>query len=297
MFRACRTAAIATTVALLALSPATRHTAMGASTTPSTGSASMVSHARSSAMSAMTAKTSATPTAVGPRTYYLALGDSLAFGYQPDLQFYQGYADDFYAQLLPFGTLSLINMACPGETSTTFISGGCPYSFLRKYPYQGAQLAAALAFIASHPGQVSPVTLDIGANDLLPLIDTTHCTIASSYRQVLAAADANIRSVLAQLGAALRGSGDLFMMNYYFPYQNLCPNLVPVIRQLNAHLAADAAAYTVPLARVFGAFGGPGTPNPHLCSYTWMCSPFQDIHATSAGYAVIARAFEQTAGY
>jgi hypothetical protein len=30
---------------------------------------------------------------------------------------------------------------------------------------------------------------------------------------------------------------------------------------------------------------------------TWMCSRFQDIHATTLGYAVITRAVEQLAGY
>ena len=51
------------------------------------------------------------------------------------------------------------------------------------------------------------------------------------------------------------------------------------------------------MADVFTAFGGPATPNPTICSYTWMCSFFHDIHATDRGYAVIAGAFEATTGY
>src|SRR5439155_2234658 len=34
---------------------------------------------------------------VGPKQHYLALGDSLAFGYQPDLNFDDGYVDDFFS--------------------------------------------------------------------------------------------------------------------------------------------------------------------------------------------------------
>jgi hypothetical protein len=45
---------------------------------------------------------------------------------------------------------------------------------------------------------------------------------------------------------------------------------------------------------VFTAFGGPGVPNPNICTYTWMCTapPLgPDIHATDLGYRVIADTF------
>jgi len=38
-------------------------------------------------------------TLVGPKQHYLALGDSLAFGYQPDLNFTSGYVDDYYSHM------------------------------------------------------------------------------------------------------------------------------------------------------------------------------------------------------
>lgn len=253
-------------LALSALVPATRHTAVASST-------------------------------VGPKAYYLALGDSLAFGFQISLQFFRGYADDFYADLKTKGTTNYVNMGCGGETSVTFVNGGCPFAIIRKVQYHGPQLAAALAFIRQHPGQVSPVTFDIGANDVLPLINTGNCTVSSNITSTLATVDANIVSSLTQLKAALNGTGDLFMMNYYDPYQNICPNLVPDAQILNSHIAADAARFNVPVADVFSAFGGAATPNPNICAYTWMCSQFQDIHATTLGYAVIAHTFEQLAGY
>ncbi len=85
-------------------------------------------------------------------------------------------------------------------------------------------------------------------------------------------------------------------MNYYYPYQNICPNTVPYVQLINQHIANDISGYGL-LVDVFSAFGGAGVPNPNICPYTWMCSLFHDIHATDAGYRVIASAFENTVGY
>jgi lysophospholipase L1-like esterase len=247
-------------------------------------------------------------TSVGPRTFYLALGDSLAWGYQPNLDIVQGYAEDLYLHLLrrgtffhlpPRGTFFEINMACSGETATTFITGGCPFAHFKKYPYAGPQLAAALTFIRQHRGQVSPVTIDIGANDLLPLVNASTCAVPAQdvITQTLATFDANFSSILAQLSEALQGTGDLVTMNYYFPYQNQCPNLLPNVELFNQHLASDAQQNGVPVVDVFSAFGGATVPNAKLCGYTWICKRYHDIHATTQGHAVIAAAFEATLGY
>ena len=238
---------------------------------------------------------------VGPKKYYLALGDSLAYGFQPDLDFNDGYADDFYANLKTHGTTSLANMGCPGETSTTMIKGGCKFSVLRKYFYLGPQLSAAVKYLKNRPGLVSPVTLDMGANDLLPDINTSNCTISSNFSNDLATLDANLTgTILPQLQSAMtvngHVTGDLILMNYYDPYQNICPNTVPYIQTINSHLASDMHGFGS-IVDVFTAFGGSGVPNHNICTYTWMCSIFTDIHATTKGYSVIATTFENGAGY
>lgn len=240
---------------------------------------------------------------VGPKHYYLALGDSLAFGFQPDLNFDHGYSDYFAANLAHYGDSHYANMACPGETSTTMINGDCPYPFLRKYPYLGSQLTAAVNFIQRHAGQVSPVTLDIGANDVLGNIDTSNCTInVDGFNAALATVDTNLtQTILPEIHNALvvngQVTGDFVMMNYYDPYQNICPNTVPYAEELNQHLANDASGFGVTVVDVFTAFGGATTPNKHICSYTWMCSIFQDIHGTDRGYSVMATTFENGVGY
>lgn len=237
---------------------------------------------------------------VGPKKYYLALGDSLAFGYQPDLNFDDGYVNDFYANLKAHGVSSDANMGCPGETSVTFLTGWCPVPLLRKYPYLGSQLNAAIRYLHYHVGQVSPVTLDIGGNDVLPDINTSNCSVNSSKLNAdLATVDANLTHViLPALHTALtvngHVTGDLLLMNYYNAYQNICPSVLPYLEMFNQHLANDVSRYGS-LIDVFDAFGG--TSQTHVCSYTWMCTIFKDFHAKDQGYSVIASAFEATTGY
>lgn len=240
---------------------------------------------------------------VGPKYYYLALGDSLAFGYQPNLNWSHGYAQQWYSNLQQHGAKSFTNYGCNGETSATFVNGGCPYSYFLHNYYSGSQLNAAVKFIKGHAGQVSPVSLDMGANDLLPDINASTCAVSASWTTDLANLDARMTgTILPQLTAALTGSngartGDLVMMNYYDPYQNQCPNTVSDVEQINQHLASDAAQFGVPVSDVFTAFGGAAVPDPNTCNYTWMCSSYKDIHATTTGYGVIAGAFEAGTGY
>lgn len=243
----------------------------------------------------------ATPTLVGPKSHYLAIGDSLAFGYQPDVNYTHGYSNYFYKDLQQHGTTTYDNLGCPGETTATMINGSCPYPLLRKYLYIGAQLPAAVKYLKKHAGQVSPITLDIGTNDLLADIDPSTCAISATWAADLAIVDTNLtQTILPQLNAALtvhgKRTGDLLLMNYYDPYQNICPNSVPYIQEINQHIAIDAVGYG-PVADVFRAFGGATTPNPNICNYTWMCSIFKNIHTSNAGYNVMANAFERAAGY
>lgn len=241
--------------------------------------------------------TPARAASVGPHAYYLALGDSLAFGYQPNGDWSHGYADDLYAHLQPTAT-HYTNLGCPGETTGSFINGGCPYWYIRHTFYLGSQLNAALSFIKNHAGQVSPVTIDIGANDVLPSINKSTCAVSSNWTTVLANFDTNFKSILYSLKGALAGKGDLVAMNYYDPYQNVCasnPAVMADLQTFNSHIASDAGLYAVPVADVFDAFGGATTSN--ICTYTWMCSSYSDIHATPLGYSVMAGAFESAEGY
>src|SRR6266545_3392538 len=99
----------------------------------------------------------------GQARYYLALGDSLAFGYQPTRVFDQGYVQQLYASLhAKQPHLVLDNLGCPGETSQTLVAGGrCPY------PGGASQLDTALAFLRAHRGKVHLITIAV---NLLPTV-------------------------------------------------------------------------------------------------------------------------------
>ncbi|HLX57508.1 MAG TPA: SGNH/GDSL hydrolase family protein [Ktedonobacteraceae bacterium] len=236
---------------------------------------------------------SASPHLVGPKQHYLALGDSLAFGYQPNGDFNHGYATDLFQALHSQGVQDFTNYACPSETSTSFISVGCPFAPAGT----PAQLTLALAYLQAHAGTVSPVTLDIGASEVLPNIDPTTCAInTTGFDTALDTLNANLRgTILPDLKAALTVSGqptgDLALMNYYDPYQNICPKTVPFVLRLNAVLTSDARAFGFSIVDVFGAFGGAPTPNPNICTYTWICSSYFDVHPNDQGYSVIASTF------
>ncbi|HEV2237289.1 MAG TPA: SGNH/GDSL hydrolase family protein [Ktedonobacterales bacterium] len=241
--------------------------------------------------------------AFGPH-YYMALGDSLTFGYQPNLDFSAGFADDLFNTLKPSGVTEAINYGCAGETTTTFIQGGCVARFLHHGSYTGAQLGAALAFLKNprNVGRVSPITLEIGSNDVIPDWDENACTAGPNTDADLATMDNNLtHTILPELTQALalpKGArvGDLHLLNYYNPFAKQCPTSAPFIHRLNDHLAADAAKFRVPVVDVYNAFGGDMGAAGNVCTLTWICSSSHDVHPMNAGYTQIARAVKLTLG-
>jgi lysophospholipase L1-like esterase len=240
--------------------------------------------------------------------YYLALGDSLAFGYQPTRVFDQGYVNQLYATLHAENPrLALTNLGCPGETSGSLRFGGvCPY------PGGASQLDTALAFLHAHPGRVRLITLDIGANDV------DGCVTASGIDQTciaqgLLAITVNVSAIVAQLRAAAPYA-TIVGLTYYDPTlaawlggpagQALARDSLPVIHRLNRLLSTLFAAGRFRVADVAGAFSTDdmttlvnGVPLDvvRICQWTWMCAPAPlgpDIHANQAGYGVIARAID-----
>jgi lysophospholipase L1-like esterase len=237
--------------------------------------------------------------------YYMALGDSLSFGYQPNLDFSSGFADDVFNDLHQVNVTNIVNYACAGESTTTMIRGGCVGKFLHHGSYSGAQEQAAIDFLndPAHAGSVSPITLELGSNDVLPDWDQTTCTATSTAETDLAKMDANLTetilpNLLAALGTgATAHTGDLHLLNYYNPFAKECPNSTPFIHELNDHLQADAAKFRIAVVDVYNAFGGDNAMASHICDYTWICNTqFHDVHPTNLGYRTIAKAVELALG-
>jgi lysophospholipase L1-like esterase len=261
----------------------------------------------------------------GPPTYYLALGDSLSQGVQPDaagasVETGQGYANQLYAMLRRGQpALQLVKLGCPGETTATMIHGGiCRY-------HGGSQLAAAVAFLNAHRGHVYLVTLDIGANDPedcgssgISLRTLTNC-IGTGIPDAVS----NLDTILARLRAAAGPDVRIVGMSYYLPALAEWRDGLPgqAIAWVSERLAAGYndlldrayAQSDVRVANVFGAFdtsdfgnrqtvAGVGTVPRNvalICQWTWECaSPPRgpNQHANQAGYAVIAQAFLTAAG-
>ena len=113
------------------------------------------------------AAAAARPATRSPQSYYLALGDSVAYGAQPaklaaglpPSGFNTGYVDAFAARLRAVAPrIQVVNYSCPGESTRTFVEGGCSGRGDVKGlhdPFESTQLAAALAFLRAHlrPGE------------------------------------------------------------------------------------------------------------------------------------------------
>jgi lysophospholipase L1-like esterase len=244
------------------------------------------------------------PALAGSRHYYMAVGDSLSFGFQPNLNFTSGFADDLGSDLHRVFGSNTANFACARESTRTMISGGCPGRFILHQSYTGPQLDAAVNFIKRNNGRISPVTLEIGANDVLPDFDQATCTPVANYLADLATMDANLtKTILPRLLDALatptgHQAGDLVLLNYYNPFVRECANSPDFVHLINEHLAADAAQFRVPVVDIYAAFGGDAFMADHICTLTWICdAQFHDIHPTTAGYHLIAQAIESVLNY
>jgi lysophospholipase L1-like esterase len=270
-----------------------------------------------------TVTSSAGHRAAAPASYYLALGDSLSQGVQPDatgtsVKTGQGYPDQLYAMLRRSQpSLQLVKLGCPNETTATMIRGG-----ICRYP-GGSQLAAAAAFLSAHRGQVHLVTIDIGANDPEDCGLSGLRTIATCVETDLPRAISNLDTILARLRAAAGPGVRIVGMSYYLPAlaewrQGIVGQSIAWVSErlavvYNDMLERAYASSGVPVANVFGAFQTSDFGNPAavpgigtvprnvalICQWTWECASSPrgpNQHANQAGYGVIARAFLSAAG-
>lgn len=251
--------------------------------------------------------------------YYLALGGSLSRGSQPDAQgkthpTNRGYTNDLYVAEEPdFANLQLVEMGCPGETTTTMIKGGkCRYA-------AGSQLSAAVQFLHAHKGHIAFVTIDIGANDIDPCFTPTKI-----HQRCFDKADATVQANLPTIARRLRKAAGkhvpLLSSTYYDPYlaswfrgnkgRKTASQSRGNLKTLNKQIASDFGAKNFEIAPVAGAFHTYESLNKTrfyrkqfvpasvvvICKKTWMCAPKPrgpDIHPNTSGYLKIAKAFEE----
>lgn len=249
---------------------------------------------------------------------YLALGDSVAFGYNPlvdphDAAHFIGYPSVVATAL----DLRLTNAACPGETSAGFIAltgvdNSCrPYraAFPLHVAYTTAQLDFAVAFLRGHP-HTELVSIDIGANDLFVLqkgCTAAHPGDAAAIQQCITAGLPAVLDTLAADLATIYGRirneghyrGDLVALTYYVTdYRD--PAAVATISAANRVIARVTTQYDGVIADGFGAFqrvAGRASGDSCAAGLLIRLSPSTcDIHPSPSGRKVLAGAILRTLG-
>ena len=265
------------------------------------------------ALTALVAPASAHPGGVAPgagngRSNYLALGDSVAFGFRPgavttpaqyaDASNIVGYPEVVAAR----PPLRVTNASCPGETSGSLIdvtipSNGCENGYRLAFPlhvaYTGSQLDFAVGFLSSHPS-TQLVTINVGANDVFLCQRTTadHCT-GSDFAAVLGQVGSHLNTILSTLRGAAGYTHQLVVLTYYATSYNdpaqvagtqALNNVIVAAAQANGATVADG--YTAFQAASAGAGGEPCAAGLLIALPSGGC----DVHPTAAGHQVLADA-------
>jgi lysophospholipase L1-like esterase len=256
----------------------------------------------------------------GGTVSYLALGDSLAVGFQPNRgETTDGYVDDLWRSVQQQGipALSLRKVGCAGETSSSMITGKnspCHYA-------AGSQLAAAVSFLKAHPGKVAFITIDIGVNDLINQCYDPQTGVFNRACAVdlLPRLQTRVRYIVDAVGTTAGPRVPIVGMTYDDPFLGFW-GLVPGGRALartsqrafallNAGLTTayrDAGATVADVAATFRindftdtvVVAGRGRLPVNValaCKWTWFCSAkfAGDPHANRTGYSKIARTFDR----
>jgi lysophospholipase L1-like esterase len=261
--------------------------------------------------------TASTP--VTPGSDYLALGDSVSFGYMeptvvpapdyPNAASFHGYPEMLGSEL----HLKVANAACPGETSSSLLnagaqSNGCEntvtgsgVSYRKAYPlhvkYSGSQIAYAEKYLKSH-SDTRLVSLMIGANDLFACEETTSdgCLNPAEQAPVLAKITKNVHTILTDLRSQAHYAGQIVIVDYYsLNYASATINDQSEI--LNKAQAAGAKGFKVRFANAYTTFA---TASAHSGDNTCTAGLLTQlgapgtcgVHPSYAGQALLASTLE-----
>jgi lysophospholipase L1-like esterase len=259
------------------------------------------------------------PGAPPSATDYLALGDSVTFGFREaqslptpnylDASSFVGYPEDVGTAL----GLRVANASCPGETSTSLIeanvtSHGCENSngvgpgyrtlFPLHVDYGGTQLQYALQYLRTHP-HTGLVTLMIGANDAFLCQETTADHCATELHGVLDQISNNVAHILGAIRQEANYRRQIVIVNYYsLDYSNAADNAGS--QALNQAMDSAAMPFDVRIADGFSVLENAATQaNGDTCeagliTFTQF-TPEEacGIHPSVTGQALLAQAVEE----
>lgn len=263
------------------------------------------------------AKKKTTTTTITPSTPvtrgsgYLALGDSVSFGYMeptvtpaPDytnaanfVGFPEVVASDLH--------LKLTNLACPGETSASLInakaqSNGCESSpdpstpgYRAAYPlhvkYSGSQLSYAVKYLRKH-SNVRLVSLMVGANDYFLCQETTpdHCASPTEQIGVVGTVARNVRRIVTTLRNRAHYNGQLVIVGYY----SISSALAAATQGLDAQIKQAGHGFRIEYANAFNSFAAASVhAGGSACSaglLTALSTGGCGVHPSAAGQTLLA---------
>jgi len=265
------------------------------------------------------ATTKITPkTPVTPGSGYLALGDSVTFGYEEqqvvptpnyaDASSLVGYPELLGSEL----HLTVANAACAGETSSSLIdptaqSNGCENApgggpaYRTMFPlhvkYSGSQLDYAVSYLKTHKN-VRLVSLMIGANDFFVCQETTadHCASLPEEAAVGATVAKNVKTILSAIRNKAHYGGQIAIVNYYSLNYSI-PADVSQSELLNTTQDAAAKPFHVVVADGLGEFqAGTAHSGGNTCTaglLTQLSTGGCGIHPSYAGQSLLAQALEK----
>lgn len=252
---------------------------------------------------------------------YLALGDSVAFGYVPpnalpppnylDAHSFVGYPE-FLAQQLDE---HVSNASCPGETTSSMLeagaqSNGCenepgsPVGYRTLFPlhaqYRGTQVDYALHYLAAHK-HTRLVTIDIGANDVFLCQETTsdHCTAPAELNGVANEIATNLGTIFHELRDVAGYHGPIVALTYYsLSYSD--PATVAGTVFLDSVIAGVTTANSGIVADGFAAFEDPSLTSGGDPCAAGLLIKLPDgtcnIHPSPAGQQLLAGAIAKAIG-
>ena len=244
---------------------------------------------------------------------YVALGDSLAAGYQPGGSELRDSAYPALATSRLAGDgadLRLENLGCSGETTTSLLKGGkCDFD-------EGSQIAQAESVLKEAKGNVGLVTIDIGGNDLLRCVRLQSGIDTSGVDQGVSTVRKNLPTILDRLTKAAGEDVPVLVIGYYNPWVAAKALDQPItgvdaaakaytrLSQTIEKAAEGAGATFVGLDEAFATndttpttIGGRSVPEnaARVCTLTNLCTA-RDIHFSDEGAATVARVVAEAAG-
>jgi lysophospholipase L1-like esterase len=244
------------------------------------------------------------------RERYLALGDSVPFGFRggasaefSDAENFVGYPEIVAEEL----GLEVLNASCPGESTASFLdtsaqSNGCGNSLQSTFGYRSAyplhvpyggrdesQLDFAVRTLTEAADEVDLVTIRLGANDGFLCQQTTasRCSADQDVAALTQSVEANLNTILSTLRTDGGYDGQIVVVTYYaLDYANAVGG---VTRELDNAITRAAEANRADVADGYAAFeqGADAAGGDSVAAGLVLPN---DVHPSEAGQRLLAEA-------